>query len=337
MNPAYNEHQIAAIKDARLRITVEEQDADASLFQSCLIGLMEGFGASEDHAEVKSGLSALPLTATAVDLLHLVIVNSLKDADENHGEPNPGAAYAAAAAILEVIAQEPPINGSHLAQPQPDAFCWATELAMVRDPVTLTVKEAREVSDEMQRMHAENETLRTGYAAARLEIESLRARCVESVGEYPALLALFREALAWGMTYGPEIPAHQWDEMRESMVKQYADRAMRAAQPAGAQQPGAAYAALPESLILAVDRWFADNTGLGGCGDEDVRELAALFYGVTHKGGRETVDDALEIVESFGPGIGGLNDTYARQILLANEVKRLRAPRGQAPAQESKQ
>lgn len=43
---------------------------------------------------------------------------------------------------------------------QPEAFCWATELAMVRDPVTLTVKEAREVSDEMQRMHAELETLR---------------------------------------------------------------------------------------------------------------------------------------------------------------------------------
>ena len=59
---------------------------------------------------------------------------------------------------------------------QPEAFCWATELAMVRDPVTLTVKEAREVSDEMQRMHAENETLRMGYAAARLEIESLQAR-----------------------------------------------------------------------------------------------------------------------------------------------------------------
>lgn len=33
-------------------------------------------------------------------------------------------------------------------------FCWATELAMVREPVTLTVKEAREVSDQMQRLHA---------------------------------------------------------------------------------------------------------------------------------------------------------------------------------------
>ena len=50
----------------------------------------------------------------------------------------------------------------------------------------------------------------------------------------------------------------------------------------------------------------------------------------TNNGGRESVEDALAIVESFGQGIGGLNDTYARQILLAKEVKRLREAR--APA-----
>ena len=82
---------------------------------------------------------------------------------------------------------------------------------------------------------------------------------------------------------------------------------------------------LPEPLILAVDGWFKDNTGVGGCSDGDVEALAELFYGVHHEGGRESVDDALAVVESFGPGIGGLNDTYARQILLAEEVKRLRA------------
>lgn len=41
-------------------------------------------------------------------------------------------------------------------------------------------------------------------------------------------------------------------------------------------------------------------------------------------GGRESVDDALEVVDSFGEGTAGLNDTYARQILLASEVRRLR-------------
>lgn len=43
------------------------------------------------------------------------------------------------------------------------------------------------------------------------------------------------------------------------------------------------------------------------------------------EGGRESVEDALAIVESFGPGTAGVNDTFARQILLAAEVVRLRA------------
>ena len=42
------------------------------------------------------------------------------------------------------------------------------------------------------------------------------------------------------------------------------------------------------------------------------------------EGGRESVDEALEIVESFGPGIQGVNDSFARQIILAAEVRRLR-------------
>ena len=77
-------------------------------------------------------------------------------------------------------------------------------------------------------------------------------------------------------------------------------------------------------LVRAVDDWFSQNTGLDGCSNKDVAELAALFYGVVYEGGRESVDDALAIVESFGPGIQGLNDTFARQVLLAAEVKRVR-------------
>lgn len=44
-----------------------------------------------------------------------------------------------------------------------------------------------------------------------------------------------------------------------------------------------------------------------------------------YEGGRESVDDALAVVESFGPGVQGLNDTFARQVLLGQEVRRLRA------------
>ena len=46
------------------------------------------------------------------------------------------------------------LRASHGQAPAATTFCWATELAMVREPVTLTVKEAREVSDQMQRLHA---------------------------------------------------------------------------------------------------------------------------------------------------------------------------------------
>ena len=87
----------------------------------------------------------------------------------------------------------------------------------------------------------------------------------------------------------------------------------------------AAMARWPENLTRAVDQWFAQNTGLDGCSDSDISQLAAIFYGLAYEGGRESVDDALSVVDSFGPGVNGLNDTYARQVLLAQEVRRLRA------------
>lgn len=42
--------------------------------------------------------------------------------------------------------------------------------------------------------------------------------------ETVAMFQLFREAIAWGMVYGPEIPKHQWDEMRDSMCGQFVAR-----------------------------------------------------------------------------------------------------------------
>ena len=59
------------------------------------------------------------------------------------------------------------------------------------------------------------------------------------------------------------------------------------------------------------------------------RQLRKLQQGeypeTLYEGGRESVDDALAVVESFGPGVQGLNDTFARQVLLGQEVRRLRA------------
>lgn len=72
------------------------------------------------------------------------------------------------------------------------------------------------------------------------------------------LRALFREALAWGMPYGPEIPAHQWAEMRESMVEQYVSRAARA--PADSVLEDAARAVLAErQRQISAEGWTPEH------------------------------------------------------------------------------
>ena len=59
---------------------------------------------------------------------------------------------------------------------QPDALRLADELceaiAEYPEPTALEAQAAA----ELRRLHAENETLRAGYAAARLEIESLQSQ-----------------------------------------------------------------------------------------------------------------------------------------------------------------
>jgi len=95
---------------------------------------------------------------------------------------------------------------------------------------------------ELRRLHAENETLRTGYAAARLEIESLMAQSAGAMhGEHAELRRLSDCCPELNLSnYGPD----DVDELNgwAIEVSQCIDRAL-AAQPAGAQQPGAAYAA----------------------------------------------------------------------------------------------
>ncbi|MFZ2190129.1 MAG: hypothetical protein WAV48_05075 [Candidatus Magasanikiibacteriota bacterium] len=36
-----------------------------------------------------------------------------------------------------------------------------------------------------------------------------------------AMKQAINDALAWGMVYGPIIPSHQWDEMRDRQVEQH--------------------------------------------------------------------------------------------------------------------
>src|SRR3990167_5823198 len=128
---------------------------------------------------------------------------------------------------------------------QPAQFDWVTELSDAQGHVTLSEQEAKEIGAR----------LRTGYEAARLEIESLRARSlpeIKGMHNGPEQLNLSDRAM-WALG---------WNECRD---------AMRAAQPVVAQQPGAAYAALPDGVATLCEyggdvftaaqmRAFADAT-----------------------------------------------------------------------------
>ena len=60
---------------------------------------------------------------------------------------------------------------------QPEALRLADLLTADEWPGSVTlVSYARECVAELLRQHAENETVRAGYAAARLEVESLKAQ-----------------------------------------------------------------------------------------------------------------------------------------------------------------
>ena len=59
---------------------------------------------------------------------------------------------------------------------QPEALRLAEILEGGYSLAWLYERGGYEVSAELRRQHAENETLRAGYAAARLEIESLKAQ-----------------------------------------------------------------------------------------------------------------------------------------------------------------
>ena len=95
---------------------------------------------------------------------------------------------------------------------QPEAL----RLANVCSNLTRYSMDAHLIAAELLRQHAENGTLRTGYAAARLEIESLNAQLVERAKEHADELTV----------------AYMCGASREKEL--------------AAQQPGAAYAVLPE-------------------------------------------------------------------------------------------
>ncbi len=71
------------------------------------------------------------------------------------------------------------------------------------------------------------------------------------------------------------------------------------------------------------DRWLAVNGHYEG-GEVFSIQCDACDGSGREKPVRESVADALLIVESYGPWGADLNDAHRRQIVLADEVKRLR-------------
>lgn len=88
------------------------------------------------------------------------------------------------------------------------------------------------------------------------------------VGDTYELQASIR---AWSETFRvTKAPDETSDDYEVELVSSDAPAHPAEGVPAQAVQPS-------DALIEAVDAWFADNTGLGGCSDKDVAELAAIF------------------------------------------------------------
>ncbi|VFR32382.1 FIG00639676: hypothetical protein [plant metagenome] len=72
------------------------------------------------------------------------------------------------------------------------------------------------------------------YADRRAQPAAIPAAAQEQAAPSDELVALFREAVAWGCVYGEVIPAHQWDSIRDEMAEKFSAR--HGAQPALTEQ-----------------------------------------------------------------------------------------------------
>jgi hypothetical protein len=113
-----------------------------------------------------------------------------------------------------------------------------------------------------------------------------------------ALPSLFREALAWGMTYGPEIPAHQWEEMRESMVEKFTARAQ--AKEGQAMTDTTSAAPTYEQVIASWNAQADEYNQWGELGEDEKIEWALKcadqFRGATKM--MQVAQQALEALEA---------------------------------------
>lgn len=135
----------------------------------------------------------------------------------------------------------------------PDQFDWATELSDAQGHVTLSKQEAKEIGARLHRLHAESEMRRTALLdemqkAARLgaELETLRAKIKTMAEEHADELMVAH--LDGRMRAAQPAPV-MFNGLTEEETMETASCAGLMTQPAGAQQPGTAYAALSDAEI----------------------------------------------------------------------------------------
>ena len=245
------------------------------------------------------------------------------------------------------------LRASHGQAPAATTFCWATELSMVREPVTLTAKEAREVSDQMQRLHA---------ASFKTELRNLTS--IDLDGDQAVRLAFMscRAASAFKRAVEAQFPVPggvHWDGaeyvVKDSHVSSYRcnrfegqweawkARASHGQAPAGAgemenlQRTAVGWqerALRAERNWVVCRRWaIAGGAPVEKLGDSpDPPFHAALAAGQATAAQPGVVYAELPVPNY--PKSGGFPGTFAEAQMhaFADATHTLRAPHGQAPA-----
>ena len=122
---------------------------------------------------------------------------------------------------------------------------------------------------------------------------------------------------------------HGWNYRGQYELQRPA--AMARAALAAAPQAPVVRAALSEGVILAVDKWFSQNTGLGGCSDKDAAELAAIFAAAPQAPAAPSIavvtDEQIDAILDSPGGLGMvIADKRERMRMFARRVLDLAAP-----------
>ena len=161
-------------------------------------------------------------------------------------------------------------------------------MTQTQQPEALRLADAVLTHDEHPRVHLYNRVaaeLRRQHARIA-ELEDVADMAIKRIAELEAVLSAMGEK---GNPVEPADIPRATDQDTHFFLAGWNGRAAQvdphehfrnaaATAPAYPAEGVPAQAAQPsDALIEAVDAWFAENTGLGGCSDKDVSELAEIF------------------------------------------------------------